>query len=338
MKANSDKSFRKQLRSRSLSERARAKLDLRATIFIAAFSFSCATHGETAAAPAKAKASPAPVSASTQGAAEKSEETFQDLIQKAQNLTLQQDRLQASQVLIRGIQRESRNSAPYKELVKALEELSSVFYTEKAQNLFATAESLVAQKPREAIDSYFEAYKAEDRNVTILKALARAHLRLDECDKADARVKIGEEVNPYSEEIRLLRLQTLACQKNFEMLSTRLSARDADSDSTEKFVRGLQVLDLLRRKETKKAKGLLVAWEAQAPDYPEVHYWKWRFGKETLTPDRAAAAKYVHLCQNLTARKRKSFSLDVDLCKGKEAAEAFLKEKEAAPRAGEDAQ
>jgi tetratricopeptide (TPR) repeat protein len=321
---------------------ASAAAFLKATVFAVAFSFAFGVPAVAAPALKKKLATKSEVSTSpTPGAAgdktgdkagDKSEETYQDLIQKAQNLTLQQDRLQTSQVLIRGIQRENRGSTAYRELVRVLDELTAVFYTEKTQNLFANAES-VADKPREAIEAYQEALKTDDRNVSILKALARLHLRLDECEKADGRVKQAEEVNPYSAEVRLLRLQTLDCQKNFDMLSTRLGAHDADLEPVEKYTRGMQMLDLLRHKELKKAKALLVTWETQSPDYPEVFFWKWQLSKEgtidKTTIDRSAAAKYSQLCQNLTARKRKSFSLDVDLCKGKEAADVFLKEKEA---------
>ncbi len=305
---------------------------LRATVFSVAFLFLQTTFA------AQSVAQPKPPLATTVPKAENQLETYQDLVQKAQNLTLQQDRLQTSQVLLRGIQRESRGSPAYRELVRVLDDLTSVFYTEKAQNLFATAESVVETKPREAIEQYQEAYKSEDRNVSILKGLARAHLRLNECDRAEARVRSAEEVNPYSGEVKLLRLQTLACQKNFDVLATRLSARDPELETLEKNLRGLQILDLWHRKESKKAKALVMTWESQSPEYPEVYFWKWEISKDQETTDRVAAGKYVQLCQNLTPRKRKSFSLDVSLCKGKEAAELFLKQKEtqsAPPAAGE---
>jgi hypothetical protein len=158
------------------------------------------------------------------------------------------------------------------------------------------------------------------------------HLRLDECGKADLRVKQAEEVNPVSPEVKLLQLQVLACLKNFDALSLKLSDHEGELDPVERFTRGLQLQDLLRSKDTKKdfkkAKAFLTAWEAQYPDDPEVYNWKWQLSKQMAASDRVAAAKYSQLCQNLTPRKRKSFSLDVDLCKGKEAADAFLKEKE----------
>lgn len=84
--------------------------------------------------------------------------------------------------------------------------------------------------------------------------------------------------------------------------------------------------DLMRRSELKKARALLANWETQAADYPEIQYWKWEISNQGGIVDRAAAVKYLQACQNLTPRRRKSYILDVDLCKGKEAVEAYVKE------------
>ncbi|MES2857468.1 MAG: hypothetical protein V4692_16475, partial [Bdellovibrionota bacterium] len=151
----------------------------------------------------KPTASPAPVAAKPA----KEVETFTDIITKAQNLTLQRDRLQASQILLRAIQREPKNSVAYREMMKALEELTAVFYTERAQGAFAAAESIVAIKPKEALDSYAEALRLEETNVAVLKGIARANLVLDECDKAETSLKTAESLIPFSGEIHLLRLQ-----------------------------------------------------------------------------------------------------------------------------------
>lgn len=253
-------------------------------------------------------------------------ETYQNLIQKAQNLTLQRDRLQASQVLIRGLQRETKGSVAHRELSRALDDLTSVFYTEKAQSLFASAESLAEEKPREAIEQFNESLRVEENNLAALKSLARVQLRLAECDAADASVKRAETTNPFSAEVRLLRLQVLSCQKSTDLLGEKLAAKDIDMEPVEKFTKGLQIQDLLRRKEAKKAKALQATWEAQSSDYPEVYFWKWEISKQNGSTDRVAALKYLQLCQNMTPRKRKSYVLDVDLCKSKEVVDTYLKD------------
>ena len=123
-------------------------------------------------------------------AADKSEaqlETYKDLIQKAQNLTLQRDRLQTSQLLVRGIKREARASQAAKELMKALDELTTVFYTEKAQTAFVAGDSIIENKPKEAIEHFLTAQRLEDGNLATLRSLTRAYLILGEIRSASAR-------------------------------------------------------------------------------------------------------------------------------------------------------
>ncbi len=252
-------------------------------------------------------------------------ETYRNLIEKAQNLSLQHDRLQASQILTRAIAKEPKNSQVYKELTRSLEELMSTFYTERAQSVFVSAESNLPLKPREAIEGFTEALRLEDGNLTILKALARTQLVLAECDKSDVFVKSAEAVDLYSPEVQLLRLQALDCLKS-PLLTDKLFPLDFTLAVLEPWVHGMQMRDLLRRDEAKKAKTLLDEWASADAEYPEVYYWKWKLSSLGEKPDRAAAQRYAQLCQNLTPRKRKSYNLDVDLCKGKEAVDTFLKE------------
>ena len=252
-------------------------------------------------------------------------ESYRNLIEKAQNLSLQHDRLQASQILTRAIAKEPKNSPVYKELSRSLEELMSAFYTERAQSVFVSAESNLPAKPREAIDGFSESLRLEDGNLTVLKALARTHLTLAECEKADGFVKAAEAVDLYSPEVQLLRLQVLDCLKS-PLLVEKLFPLDFTLAALEPWVHGMQMRDLLRRDDEKKAKTILAEWKAAAADYPEVSYWTWKLSSATYKPDREAAQRYSQLCQNLTPRKRKSYNLDVDLCIGKEAVDTFLKE------------
>src|SRR4051812_15574321 len=86
-------------------------------------------------------------------------ESYKDLISKARHLTFQRDRLQATQVLVRGLQHEAKNSAAYKELLSELNELSEVFYTEKAQSIFLAADAMEIEKPKDAIEKFNEALR-----------------------------------------------------------------------------------------------------------------------------------------------------------------------------------
>lgn len=253
-------------------------------------------------------------------------ETYRDLIQKARNLTLQRDRLQTSQVLIRGIARETKGSPAYRELVKELTQLSGVFYTEKAQSLHSMGESTVSTTPSEALEPFRQALREEDGNVTVLISLSRTHLVLGECDKAEAYIKTAQSLNPYSPEVILIQLQTLDCQKNFSGIEKILREKDKDIESIKPYLHSIHIKEAIRKNNLKKAKSLITAWELEATDYPEVYFWKWELSRLSGSGDRAAAVKYSNLCQNMTLRRRKSFIFDVHLCKGKEAADEWLRE------------
>jgi tetratricopeptide (TPR) repeat protein len=264
-------------------------------------------------------------------------ETHQDLIQKAQNLTLQRDRLQTSQILQRAIPRKPKNGSAYKELVRSLDELTTVFYTDQAHAAYVAGESLITTRPREAIDPLMEALKLEDNNVLVLRTLARAHLILGECGKAENHLKLAENLNAYSAEIKLLRLQVLDCSNQQNLFMERLSGSggvtlDANQllskelGSFEQFARGLLFNELVRKKDFKKARALIAQTENQFPEYPEVYLWKWKLSLLAKAPNREAALRYSQACQNLSPRKKKSYFYDVKLCQSKENVEQALKE------------
>ena len=248
-------------------------------------------------------------------------ETYKDLIEKAQNLTLQRDRLQASQVLIRGIQ--------------------------KAHGLYFSAQSMSATKPKEAVEMFTEALRLEDSNLSLLKGVARSQLVLLECSKAESVTTQAEGIDPYSPEVKLLRLQVLECQKAFAALGELLSNEAEDVEPLQKFTRALEIESAQHDGadeasfDSKKVKALLTAWETKDPEYPELYYWKWKY-YQSLANERdpqltvksmpssedaahSAALKYLQLCQNLSARKRRSFDLDVKLCRGSDEVDLFLK-------------
>ncbi len=259
------------------------------------------------------------------GAFANQKESYKDLISKSQNLSLQHDRLQACQILIRALQKENKNSSAYRELRTSLDNLSGVFYTDQAQATFAQGESLLETKPKEAIDKFQEALKLEDGNMAILKALARAQLRIDDCRGADTNIKNAENFDSVSAEYHLLRLQALDCHKDFDALNEELKEKDIDLDGIEKFMKVFSVDENFQKKDFKKARQQLSLWETQSPDYPEVYFWKWQISNAQGVPDKVSGQKYLQLCKAMTARKRKSFNLDVDLCKSTEDVEAKLK-------------
>ncbi len=252
-------------------------------------------------------------------------ENYKDLISKAQNLSLQRDRLQACQILTRAIEKEKMGSESYQEMKDSLEALGTLFYTDQAQAIFAQGESLAEKKPKEAIEKYHEALKIEDGNVAILRALARAQLRNDDCRGAEATIKAAESYDSLSGEHYLLRLQKHQCRKDEADLIETLDEKNVDIAGVDRFLNVFSIGKSYIKKDFKKAKQLLSSWETQNPDYPEIYFWKWQISNAQGVPDKFSAQKYLQLCKGLTPRKRKLFNLDVDLCKNIDVVEAKLK-------------
>ena len=259
----------------------------------------------------------------TAGANQK--ESFKELILKSQNLSLQHDRLQACQILQRALQKEPRNTVGYKELKESLESLSTVFYTDQAQAIFAQGEALSENKTKEAIEKFQEALKLEEGNIAILKSLARAQLRIDDCRGAETTLKSAENFDSITAEFQLLKIQNFQCRKDENSIKDALESKEIDLEGVEKYLKVFSIEQSYFKKDYKKAKQLISNWEAQSPEYPEVYFWKWQTSAALGTPDRQSAQKYLQLCKGLSARKRKLFNLDVDLCKGIDEVEAKLK-------------
>ncbi len=252
-------------------------------------------------------------------------ESYKELISKSQNLSLQHDRLQACQVLIRALQKEAKSTPGYLELKASLESLSTLFYTDQAQAIFSQGESLFDTKTKDAIEKYQEALKLEEGNVAILRALARAQLRTDDCRGAESTIKSAETYDSGSAEIYLLKLQSYQCRKDELSLGGAIESRMSEHENVEKYLKVFSVEANFLKKDFKKAKSLLNAWEAQSPDYPEVHFWKWKISSAQGASDKASGQKYLQLCKAMTPRKRKMFNLDVDLCKAIDEVDAKLK-------------
>lgn len=238
-----------------------------------------------------------------------------DVIDRAQKLLLQKERGAASQLLVKAIQSQPRNSSTSKDLLKSLEQLTTFYITEKGQLIASYAKTLVNEKPKEAIDQFQEALKHEPNHVGLLRDLSRGYLALGECSKASPLIRQLENLNPFSGENRLLVLQELECSGEFDTLSLKLNGREPEIETVETSIRPLQVEESLHRKDTKKAALLLSGWEIIDSKDPELHRWKWEVSLALARPDRSAADTYLRLCRALTSSGRQKYGLNPLLCR-----------------------
>ncbi len=249
-------------------------------------------------------------------------ETYRDLITKAQNLSLQKDRLQATKILARATAKEKGPSR--KELILALKELAEIFYSDKGQQTFELGRSLDDTAPSNAVDRYNEALALEPNNTSILKALARSYVGLNSCDKGLESANQGLAINPFDEELVLLKAQNNVCLNKTEY--SKLVSELSDVMKTNLKLHA----DFLKAKAL-YGEGKFPAAEAQFdktltldPKFPESHFYlgllKQKSGKDATEHFQ----KYVNLCSDLSGEKKRKYRPEPKLCAEKTKAEAEI--------------
>lgn len=251
-------------------------------------------------------------------------ENYRDLIAKAEQLTLQHDRVQVSRVLSGGLAQETKGSFAYREIQKKLNELTSVFYSEQGQALYTLGETMAEARPKEAIDKFVEAQKFEQGNTTILRGLVLIELKGDECDRAEATLEQLRESNELFAELKILAAQVLICKKEFGEISKSLSVPSGTVDEMTKVTKSIVARAMWMNADMKGLKSLLTSSD-QGNWSPEYYFWKWMYQTTNETPDIILGQRYVQECDNMPARRRKELELDISLCKAKQRVQELLK-------------
>lgn len=270
-------------------------------------------------------------------------------LDQARELVLKGEKLEALSLLSKSYKSGFENSAKSQaraEYLKTWEELANLFLTDKAQNHFSLAESFWLSRPKEAVEFLQTASQQEPGNLQIAVLGARAALRAQDCVRAESFSKDAEKIFAPGLEVRLVRLQSQLCtlrtQAQAPPLNIKLLSETGESwGEFDSAVRALVVGDLWRRGDVKAARAAVTAWETQAVGDPEMWYWKWKVSdaeteetgskgsktasRGTRVKDRTAARSYLRICNELTPRRRKNFSMHPELCLWTETVESDLK-------------
>lgn len=261
----------------------------------------------------------------TKVSAPKSKESYKDIIQKAQNLTLQQDRLQASQVLARVIKSESYNKKAQDELKKSLNDISTIFYTEKTQKLFEYAKSLLRESPQEASEKYTEALKAEPDNVLILLGSARLYLYQGKCEDAEKAVLSALEINPFNPSLELTDLQAKACLRNEEELNTALGEYKRLETAFPLYYQMILVQKYFNQKKYDEALEHLEKAKQIDKEFPEIYFWESQALEKQDLIFKDAASKYIRSCKTLAKADYLKYEMEPRLCQQYKTFEAEYK-------------
>lgn len=244
----------------------------------------------------------------------KSKESYKDIIQKAQNLTLQQNRLQASQVLVRVIRSEFYNKKAEEELKKALSDISTIFYTEKTQKIFEYGKSLMRESPQEAVEKFNEALKVEPENIQILLWNSRLSLFIGKCEDANQLAQKALDINPFFTQLQLVKLQAEACTQNIEPLNKLLVEFKHIESVYPLYYHMVLAQKFFTQKQYPQAGYHIERAKQIDKEFPEIYFWESQILEKQELSAKEAASRYVRSCKTITKADYLKYELEPRLC------------------------
>ncbi|PIS10163.1 MAG: hypothetical protein COT73_10875 [Bdellovibrio sp. CG10_big_fil_rev_8_21_14_0_10_47_8] len=256
--------------------------------------------------------------------ASSSVETYKDIIEKAYNLSLQRDRLQATNVLVGALRKESKKAAQ-KELIQALDQVATVFYSDKAQQLYELALSMKASDAQMGMSKLQEASRLEPDNLSIEMAIARQNIQNNECDAALSRLIKYKELNRHMDDLKLVVSQAFVCVGKFEEYLDLKTSYDPRKSTRDSFWSSLEAEYLMKVGSFTKALEVTQALQKSDADFPEGYYWQWKVESHQKVKSEKAGQKYLSLCKGLNSRLQRAYLWEPQLCHRTVEVETFLK-------------
>jgi hypothetical protein len=254
-----------------------------------------------------------PSLAALQESRSKKTETSKDIIEKAYNLSLQKDRSQAVNILVGAIKQENLRNGNVTELVKALQQVSYLFYSDRAQQNFELALSLRRTDLNQAQQKTTEALRVEPDNLSLFNEMQRMLMIKGDCAAVFENVTRERQQNPFDESLGLIQAQAQACLARWDGYLKTRDGFELKKSVQIKFWTSLEIEYALATKNLPKAREQLVILQKLDSKYPEVDYWQWRV---VIGPEKAAAAqKYLKECKNISAILYRQYMTDVNLCR-----------------------
>lgn len=236
------------------------------------------------------------------------------LISQAQELTLEKKRRAATSLLV-----EALNSGAYKEyeqqkLKNSLNQLSTMFYTDEAQRLYALGESLLYSDESSAKSRYKEALALEEGHLTILLSLAHHSLTQRECDEALNWIKQAQQSNPFYPDLKLAQLQAFQCGNQWGKVKSLVALQKGSNEAVNFYYEILRAALMIHEGQMEEATKHLSALERQNSEFPELYYWKWKAGQAKTRSWIFDGQKYIFQCKNISNDLRRRFHKEPFLC------------------------
>ena len=256
--------------------------------------------------------------------ASKKQESHLDIIEKAQNLMLQKDRQRATQLLVQSIQKENPKSNAGKQLISVLNQISVVFLTDKAQQLYELALTAASTDRSLSLTRINEALRIENNHLLLLSVRARMHISQIECFEAKTITQNMNDLNPFYADLNLIFAQISACENKWGEYDLLRAKVDFKPNQVPLSWLVLDAEKLFQIKDYKKMSETLEQMTKFDKSYPETHFWFWKKLVAQQVLADLPARKYVNLCKNISEKKKRSYIFDPKLCSGIPEVEAYL--------------
>lgn len=253
---------------------------------------------------------------------ESKSETYKDIIEKAQNLSLQKDRQQAVNILLAALKKETKPSAVL-DIKRSILDMSHMFLSDKAQQLYESAISLKKNDLNQGLDKIGEAHKLEPDNLKIVLEQSRMLMRKDDCRSGVENLYKFLRLEEIDEDLALAHAQGLACLSKWTEV-VRLSELHKKKH-LEVYWGVLDVERLIFEKSFIRAQELLNHVGKLDPAYPELSYWEFRLRQLQKLNVLDAGVKYLANCKNISAVQYRKYMIDPMLCSRVQFVESEMK-------------
>lgn len=242
-------------------------------------------------------------------------ETFRDIIEKAQLLSLQKDRQQAVMILEMALKKEGPRSVGAAEIKKQIIELSRIFISDKTQGLFELGMSFLPKDINQANQKITEALRLEPDNVQLLLTQMRLSLNKRDCSQAAGIFKKQnlKRLTPIDPELDLMQTQIAFCQKSMVELQA-FFVGDYKKNPFLKYWYNMEIQRCIEERNFSRAKDLIVESQKMDSNYAEVFFLDWKLNQQAENKNVPAGQKYLLMCKSVSPQEFRSYFIDPTYC------------------------
>ena len=235
-------------------------------------------------------------------------------IEQAHTFALKKNRKEACAVLNKAYTSTASQVRGRSKILETLQQVSHVFFTDKGQKLFESAQVFAFENPDMALTQLREAQTLEDDNTLVLLNLSKVQIAKQDCDSALGVLELARKMNPQAPAPAVMELRALLCANRHEAFKEKAKALASGEKWDQSFSQYLQAQEQLRLNSAHKAFEMLSKVTEEFPQFPEAHYYLAKAAHLLEKDNSVPLQKYTQLCRSVTIRERKNFSYEPQLC------------------------